>query len=181
MSTRAIFAASFAICALVATAATATTVTYTFSTTLDGEDYLLIQGDTLSWQHVSYVPVDTTSVQTTLDGSQVQNFTWSNTGPYSGLSPALPDDPQNVMLDVIEARYSLSILEYPSLSDNYTLGLDFNDGPISGSATYTAEISFTTSVPEPSAWTLTLLGAGATGGFLRTTRRRSLVSGGRTA
>src|SRR5215813_13020625 len=90
--------------------ASASTVTYTIATYIDGEDILYISGNTLQYQYLLFTPVGvarfdvpftTTSVSTTLDANPVQSFNWQpifasptpSTGDfsssYTGLNPAL--------------------------------------------------------------------------------------------
>lgn len=89
----------------------ANSITMTFSACIDGQDELIIRGNTVQWEYVSYTPVGTwrgdcqqttTGIDTTLNGKPVQSVQWqpvfSPYPPYSGqlseafndLSPALP-------------------------------------------------------------------------------------------
>jgi hypothetical protein len=151
-----------------AVAQAASTITYTITACIDGEEQLVIRGSTLQWRHERYQPVgltddcpeSTVSVSTTLDGTQVLATSWQPTWPSSysagewvpagmmssvfmGLSPALPTMASTVTLRPLEARYQLSIAQEPSSANDWTLILDFNDAPIAGATIYSAEITVT--------------------------------------
>lgn len=136
----------------------ASTVGYGVSVWIDGDSVLYIQGNTLRWTTRQYqnvgsynysVPFTTTNVTTTVDGITSQSFQWqpaysqggSTSDPYVGLSPALPMLPAMYSVSVSHGRGVVSVLQNPSASNNYTLGIDFNDAPQPGADLYTVTIT----------------------------------------
>jgi hypothetical protein len=57
---------------------------------------------------------------------------------FTGLTPALPSGNMSVTLTPVQARESLTILQFPTLANNYTLIVDFNDDIEIGNAIYEA-------------------------------------------
>jgi hypothetical protein len=154
------------------------TITIDVQAFIDGRDLLVIQGNTLQWDHLDYSAVGTwngsnatTNITTTLNGVPQNQYnwlpTWSaplNTAQWSsvftGLTPALPSSnmlssgDMSVSLDTISARDSLTIYQLPTASNNYALILDFNDDPSSGATWYDALITITFPLPA-TRWTNT--------------------------
>ena len=131
---------------------------------IDGRDLLIIDDDTLQWQHLDFAAVgrhegrnEPTAISTTLDGVTVMERVewfpeWSAPPPdeirreefssiFSGLIPALPPSDFSVSLNVIEARNAITIAEFPSEENDFSIIVDFNDNPIGGSTTYIAELT----------------------------------------
>ncbi|MFZ1113564.1 MAG: PEP-CTERM sorting domain-containing protein [Candidatus Acidiferrales bacterium] len=170
---RRVFVSLFALAAVAffPMASKATTITYDITACIDGESQLIIQGNTMQWDNLSYRvpgnPFDctpseggaATTITTTLDGSPVlTNASWTPTWPascalsfcfdvyssiFTGLTPSLPASPVSITLGGI-ARYSLTFAQLPTAANGFTLILDFNDGPPVGSATYEALVTVTT-------------------------------------
>jgi hypothetical protein len=160
---------------LIATSATAATITMDFRAYIDGEDQLIIRGPTLQWHHLTFAAVGRyaganvpTVITTELDGvTQMNAVQWIPHWPlpppdeirfeafsdiFTGLTPALPISDVSVSLDVIQARSLLTIAQQPSLANGFTLILDFNDNAPSGPDFYEGEITFSTgptAIPEP--------------------------------
>ena len=131
---------------------------------IDGRDLLIIDDDTLQWQHLDFAAVgrhegrnEPTAISTTLDGVTVMDRVewfpeWSAPPPdeirreefssiFSGLMPALPPSDFSVSLNAIEARNAITIAEFPSEENDFSIIVDFNDNPIGGSTTYIAELT----------------------------------------
>jgi hypothetical protein len=152
------------------------TTTYTFEIDafIDGRDQLIVQGGTLQWDHLDFAAVgrnsagngnEPTVITTSLNGvTQLDHFDWYPSWPepppaeiryqalssvFSGLLPALPSTAATVTLNVISARDSLSIYQYPTAANSNTLILDFNDDQSSGPAWYDALVTVTTDAPAP--------------------------------
>jgi hypothetical protein len=152
------------------------TITIDVQAFIDGRDLLVIQGNTLQWDHLDYSAVGLwngsnypTTITTYVDGVQQNQYSWtpdwpaslstgqSGTGDssiFTGLTPALPSSDMSVSLDTISARDSLTIYQLPTASNNQTLILDFNDDPSSGATWYDARITITIPVPATH-WTNT--------------------------
>jgi hypothetical protein len=141
----------------------------------------------LQWDHLDYAAVgrfgganEPTIISTTRNGSPIlTNYNWYPDWPepppaeirypayssiFTGLIPSFPLQEYSVILDVISARYRLSIYSLPSAANGYALTLDFNDDPPAQAAWYEAKVTIDTSgtgtgtVPEPSTWAMILLG-----------------------
>lgn len=140
---------------------------------IDADSYLIIKADTVQWHNkTGWVPGQfpgntyPTTITTNLSGVDWYpgwpdgNYDdkWSTV--YSGLTPALPQIPQNVTLTKIQGRDDISIFQTPSAANDYTLIVEFNDGPTDAAAWYEARLDVT-SVPIPG--TLLLLGSGLLG------------------
>jgi len=159
--------------------AKADTVTLDFTAEIDGQSLLLIQGNTLQWQNVSFCAPGQhtnscgdsnlpTTITTTDNGVTVMSaYQWYPTWPsgnsgsvdssiFAGLDPGLPATALTVALTVEEARESLTIDQQPTAANGYQLVLDFDDVNEGSSAYYEGQLSFTTQapVPEPASWLL---------------------------
>jgi hypothetical protein len=136
------------------------TYAYTFSTCIDGRDHLIIHGSTLQWQYDGYTAVgdsrpdcgkQATSVRAAIDGAPVLSVDWlpiwspdppacgAVSASFAGLDPAFPAS-ANVTLTPLQARGSISISQFPSAANGWTLVLEFNDDQESGAAVYTAQV-----------------------------------------
>jgi hypothetical protein len=172
----------------------ASTLTIDVSACIDGVSKLIIEGDTLQWDNISYrVPgnpvnctYNQTFVSTTFDGFPIlSDDAWIPTWPsgvpdsafaenvfsstFTDLSPMLPISPLSVTLDAIQARYALTISQLPTTGNGGVLILDFNDGPPGGPATYEGVLTITTT-PEPS--TYLFVGIATAAIVLKRSRRR---------
>ena len=118
---------------------------------IDGRDELIIQGNTLQWDHFDFAAPGRlggvnypTIITTTLNGvTQMNGVDWIPTWPdpppdpirfpamssvFTGLTPTIPDT-TDVTLTVITARDSMTIAQLPSASNGFTTLLEFNDDP----------------------------------------------------
>lgn len=147
--------------------AEATTITVTIRDWQDGRDWLLLQGSTIQWQHWDHnVPGvedghnDPTYISTTLDGVPVlTDYPWmpgwpggTGSGAYSsvftGLDPALPVVDMFVTLELLQVRWSASLIEYPSASNGYMTTVELDDNPPPSADWYIIRLTYT-DVPEP--------------------------------
>ena len=153
------------------------TITMTITAYIDGQDLLIITGNTLQWHHLDNAAVGRffgvnlpTTISTSLDGVPALTlFDWTPDWPapppdeirfeafssvFSGLTPAFPSEDVTVDLTLLRARVhpGISILQAATPANNHTLILDFNDD-IAGPDFYTAQLTISTlasEVPEPS-------------------------------
>jgi len=146
---------------------------------IDGRDHLIIKGDTMQWEHFDWQAVgryrdqnEPTTITTTLDGQTVQDGVdwipeWSIPAPaqiwdhesssiFTGLSPEFPELNQTVALVALEARGDMRIVQQPSIDNEYTLIVEFNDNSPGGPDTYHAKLYY--QVPEPATLSLLTLG-----------------------
>jgi len=105
---------------------------------------------------------------TDYSGDQLSNI-------YTGLNLPLPASDQIVTLKVTEQRdsddASVSIIQYPLLSNGYTLIVEFDDWVDAGAAWYTVEV---TTSPVPLPGSLLFLGTGLL--YLAHFRRRKAAA-----
>ena len=159
----------FVIAGLTMGAVSANTITLDVTADIDGRDQLIIQGNTLQWEHFDYTAVGlhnsaypSTILTTTDNGATVlNNYAWtpswpngSGYGDYSSKftwNPGLPLQNMNVSLDVEQARYMLTLVQSPLAANGYTTIIQFNDDPPPSDALYQAKLTFTTATPIPAA------------------------------
>lgn len=129
---------------------------------VDGNSQLVIQGNTAYWYHNSAAaPGRHMGLN---EPTLINGMEWYPTWPdipdeenrdcncvsslFSGIYPALP---QNVRfaLNVIQARHAVSISQQPSPMNNYTLIIDFDDGPPAGADWYEIEVVIDQSPSNP--------------------------------
>ena len=131
---------------------------------IDGRDELIIQGNTLQWDHFDFAAPGRlggvnypTIITTTLNGvTQMNGVDWIPTWPdpppneirfpamssvFTGLTPTIPDT-TDVTLTVITARDSLTIAQLPTASNDFTTLLEFNDDPSGGAAWYEGLLTY---------------------------------------
>lgn len=178
----------------------------TISADIDGRDILVLNGD-MYWNHYDFAAVgrhygknEPTYITEVVDGvTTLNNYAWVPAWPsdapdevryqatsstFTGLAPGLPSQDMDVQFTALQARSSLTMLQYPSSTNNYTIMLDFNDDPVGSDAWYTAQLKIfystpvvpppvlsTPSTPEPGATSL-IAAIGISG--LLVVRRRQL-------
>ena len=135
------------------------TVEYEIQADFDGRDWLVIQGETVRWQHFDFTPVGlhnpnypATVISSSANGvSLVNGASWIPSWPngtgsgawsstYEALIPALPPSPKWVSLNVVTGRGTVSIVQLPSAENTDTLIVEFNDGAFSSDALYDVQI-----------------------------------------
>ena len=110
---------------------------------------LVLKGNTAQWQHFDYgAPGYDDDLPTRINGSSWYPQ-WSGdprdcngcySGIFSGVSPAISAVTQTVMLNTIQAREDLAIVQQPSAGNDYTLILGFDDNSAGGAAWYVLEL-----------------------------------------
>lgn len=160
---------------------------------IDGRDRLIIQGNNLTWQHFENTPVGLhnasfpSTILTTTHNAVVDlsGYAWTPTWPngtgygaysstFTGLSPAIPQTPMTVVLTVEQARNSLTLVQSPTAVNAFTTIIEFNDNSSGSDANYQGKLTFTTAVPEPGTYAMTLAGLIAVSCVAR--RRRAWTS-----
>lgn len=105
---------------------------------IDGLTHLIVRENSLHWHHIGQAApcrLNGQNLPTTINGEE-----WFPEWPEAGenrhcncdssiftLSSGLPREDREVRLDLIEARDSVRILEYPSRENNYGLIVEFDD------------------------------------------------------
>jgi hypothetical protein len=129
---------------------------YDIKAYIDGVSDLVIKGNTLQWHNnATYAPgqfpgTNYPTIITTNSNPVPINWypdwpsgtygnVWSSV--YTGLTPALPHIPQRITLTKVQARKDISILQYPSAANDYTLIVRFDDGLPGGAAWYEARVN----------------------------------------
>jgi MBG domain (YGX type)/Immunoglobulin domain len=141
-------------------------VEYEIQGDFDGRDWLIIQGQTVQYEHFDFIPVGLsnpaypdTIISSSFNGVPVMtNVSWtpswpdgtgsgSFSSPYQGLMPPLPLNPGSVTLDVVTGRGPVSIVQIPSDSNTNTLIVEFNDDDFYLDALYDVKIDISTATP----------------------------------
>lgn len=165
---------------------------------IDGYDQLIIQNNTLQWQHFEHTAVGyhalspdlvyayppfptiiTTAAMGTVNWSPTWSFdpyTSEGYGQYSsvytGLNPALAAVAQTVTLNPVSWRDSVTIVQQPSAGNSYTFKVELNDNNSAGAVWYEFQLTYQTVPPVPLPGTLLLLGSGLVGLAVRGRRKR---------
>jgi hypothetical protein len=118
---------------------------------IDGRSQLIINDSTLQWYHIDFAAPgrhEGANEPTYING--IAWMPWLEPGElrdcncYSSvfdyLSPALPTRDMTINLTEIQSRWETKIVEHPSLDNNFTLIIEFNDNPPGGSNWYEVEI-----------------------------------------
>jgi hypothetical protein len=141
---------------------------------IDGRDQLIINRDTLQWHHFDYAAVGRHlgANSPTIISSDNSQWNWIPEWPeeppaeirYEAYSTVFehslfefPTDGQPWSINHLFGRGETSIVQQPSNINDYTLVIEFDDNPFSGSRFYGIELQ-PSPVPEPA--TLFLLGCG---------------------
>ena len=173
-------------------AGAAETIVYNVTARIDGsQDFLIFHRNTVQWHHAGTVAApgrqggndDPTTITSQLDGvTKLNGFEWlpewsqpfpnqirfeDYSSTLTGLDPALPaSDVQSVTVSTSSGRGTVTLDQFPTAANDYTLIAKFADG-VNGSA-FTGGL-ITVVVPEPGAGAIVLL---ALPGFLLRRRRR---------
>jgi ribosomal protein L35AE/L33A len=124
---------------------------------IDGRSQLKIRGNTAQWHHINWDAPGRwggANYATVINGDN-----WFPIWPdvpdgkntscncdsdiYSGVNPPLSLSAQTVMVNHIQARNTVSIIQEPAADNNYELIVDFNDNPIGGPVWYMIELQLT--------------------------------------
>lgn len=159
---------------------------------IDGRDDLVLLGGTAQWLHLDYAAVGRWNFQNlpTYFNGVAWTPDWPGHPPpdeirvngaassvFTGLTPAMPSGPMTVTLTNLTAgRGLVSIVQYPHISNAYTLKVEFNDNDIGEPATtyagwYKVQLDISP-VPEPESYAMLLAGLGLVGAA---TRRRKAI------
>jgi len=128
---------------------------------IDGRSMLIITGNATKWHHLDWAAPGRhgfVNLPTIINGydwypqwadvPDAENRSCDcDSSIYENLSPPLPESDMEIELRVIQARHLLSIAQYPTAENDYTLILDFNDNPPGGADWYECELVI--NVPPP--------------------------------
>jgi hypothetical protein len=126
---------------------------------IDGRSRLILAGDTAQWQHFDFAapgridcdtgfPIQPTLVNASewwpnwpdLPDCENRDCGGCTSDVLTGIVPALPSTDFQVLLNVVQARGLLAIVEYPSAANGYRVVIEFNDNQLSGAAWYEFEL-----------------------------------------
>ena len=126
---------------------------------IDGSDYLHIQGNNVWYVHrnFQYPGIWAANNPTYVNGDPwypiwPDNWGYDDYGQrsldtYTNLVPPQPSYEIEITLEVIQARWEISIVQYPSSSNDYTTIVLLNDDPPGGAAWYEFKLSIYTPIP----------------------------------
>jgi hypothetical protein len=131
------------------------------SALIDGRDQLIIRDGTLQWEHWDMEAVGRhmgqnvpTTITTTLDDQVVMDHVdWTpewdgqvrrgdRSSVFTGLIPEFPEVDQTVQLALLDVRREASIVQHPSMGNDYTLIVEFNDNSAGSSDMYTLRLDY---------------------------------------
>jgi len=126
---------------------------------IDGRDQIIISGSTVQWLHFDNSAPGRLSFQNL--PTYINDVAWYPYWPnipdaenrqkcfsssFSNLSPALPLLAQNYLLNKIQVRENISIIQQPNDTNKFTLIIEFNDNITHGAEWYNVSIDLTTNV-----------------------------------
>jgi hypothetical protein len=121
---------------------------------IDGRDQLILKGDTIQWHHFDFSAVGRhigSNAPTIVNGIQGTSHEWLPIWPspppdeirfeafssvHQGVVPSIPTDGLPWQLEKVFGRGDVSIIEQPTLANDFTLIVEFNDNRIGGSRFY---------------------------------------------
>ena len=136
---------------------------------IDGRSQLVLHGNTVQWHHFDFAAPgrqEGTNFPTTIN-----NIDWHPIWPdipdaenrfcgcfsdvFSGVTPTLPTQPTDVSLQILrvvrdDPQYpagTVAIVQFPTLNNNFTTIVEFDDNGPPGSAIYDVRLRFT--APSP--------------------------------
>jgi len=133
------------------------------SALIDGRDQLIVRDGTLQWEHFENAAVGRhqgnvpTTVTTTLEGRTIMDHVewfpqWSHptdqirhhefSSVFADLTPEFPKFEQIVRLSLLQVRREVTIVQQPSVDNDYTLIVEFDDNYASGSEMYTVRLDY---------------------------------------
>lgn len=134
---------------------------------IDGRSLLIVRKNLVQWHHLDWAAPgrhEFVNLPTIINGIEwypqwpdvpdAENR-WCNcySSTYKGLEPALPQRNMTIQLSVIEGRHSVSIAQYPTASNDYTVIIDFDNDPVGGASWYECELTVTVpQVPTMTLW-----------------------------
>jgi hypothetical protein len=133
---------------------------------VDGRSQLILQGDTAQWHHFDYAAPGREgfiNLPTTINGTDwypqwpdipdaENRFCNCYSDVYTGVDPPVPQTDVVVSLTLVQALGPVSIVQAPSLANDYTLVVQFNDYAPPGAHWYIVDIN----INAPSAGQLSL-------------------------
>ena len=137
------------------------TATVRVDALVDGRSQLVLRGATAQWFHLDYAAPGReqfVNVPTVINGVEwfpvwpdIPDAENRNCGCHSSVftevDPPLPLTPFTPSLRVIQGRHLTSIVQLPNAGNDFTLIIEFDDNPPSGSDHYIAEIDFSPQHP----------------------------------
>lgn len=126
---------------------------------IDGRDQLILKGDTIQWHHFDFSAVGRhigSNAPTIVGGIQAISHEWLPIWPspppdeirfeafssvLQGVMPSIPSDGVPWQVEKVFGRGEVSIIEQPTLANDFTLIVEFNDNSIGGSTFYGAILS----------------------------------------
>ena len=129
--------------------------TITIEAFIDGRSQLILRKNTAQWYHLDFaVPGRWGDINapTIINGEEwfpvwpdipdIYNyFCYCYSNMFKGVKPMPHQKNMTVELNVLEGRGTVSIVEYPSASNDYSLIVEFDDNPFDGAATYRIELT----------------------------------------
>lgn len=124
---------------------------------IDGRSQLIIHDGTAQWYHLDFAAPgrhEFVNKPTIING--VKWFPkWPDvpdtenrdchctSNVFHGVSPQLPVREATISLRLIQSRYETKVAQHPTVANDYTLIIEFDDNPVGGSQDYIIEILFT--------------------------------------
>jgi hypothetical protein len=156
---------------------------------IDGRSRLVLVGDTAQWQHFDFAAPGRIDCDTgfPIQPTQINGADWWPSWPdlatcenrdcggctsdvLAGIAPVLPNTDYQVLLNVLQARGSVAIVEYPDAANGYRVVLEFNDNGNGGADWYEVDLSvigcgsvsrYCTSTPNSTGMAATISVAGS--------------------
>jgi hypothetical protein len=139
----------------------ATAVTLNVRAFIDGRSHLIVQGDTVHWHHLDFAAPGRhagADEPTYLNGTAWYPI-WPDvptpanrdcdcdSSCFVGVPP-LASQAQTVVLGVVQARWSVAIIQQPDQSNGYTLIIEFDDNPLGSHDWYEINLVYATTPPS---------------------------------
>jgi hypothetical protein len=149
-----------ALCIALAAIASAQSQSINIRAWIDGRSELILVGDTAQWHHLDFAAPGRLDCNTgsPIQPTYIQGNAWWPSWPdvpdcenrfcncgsdvYTGVAPALPSADFSPVLDVVSARLSCSIIEYPSQANGFRVVIEFDDDLPNGADWYEVNLDF---------------------------------------